>query len=787
MDMDGKNKGTPLAAALIDRLSGEGRTYLRDKGAAALRLGALGFLLAGGEVAFGARPFGIALLSCLPGGVIGASVGVIARCLMGGGGASMAIGCAILALIRLLSPIGRAEEEDKPSAMPPDALRVCLGCATALFCGIWRLMEGGFAYGDLYALLLSLALMPILVMGLRVAFLPEKRHTLAAEGGQALLTCAILIALRPMRVLGFSLAVAVGFLLTLLISSGGGWLRGGVAGCLFGLVLQPTLSPVMGLGGLAAGLLREKGAAPAAVGGAIAAILCDWYVEGSALLLSPLPDLLLGAMALPPLLKWEWVGKLYHYSASFTAPAVLVGKGRAALNAEEEGKERLAALEQAMESLSDTFYRLSDRMRRPEAAKVRAMCEECFREHCVKCPMTALCWVRQRTSTADVLSTMTRVICREGILSVQDLPPYFAERCKALDRVVAAINNAHVDALEQAARSDKLSVLALDYRAMAALLGHASRIHAAETEIDPVLSAACRRLSEEMGLGGSCVTVVGKRRRQISIGGVTPGRIRASAEELREAFGQVMEMRLTPPRFDLEGDYVTMTMSPAHRIELERAEASCGKEGETVSGDSVAFFENREDYAYALISDGMGSGSEAALTSRMCITVLEALLAAGNPKGVAIEMLNNFIRNKNLECFATVDLLQVDLLSGKACFVKSGAAPSFVLREGKLFKISSATLPVGITRQVKSEEVRFDLEVGDVIVLLSDGVAEGGGEDLNDSLSDSLWLADMLTFEWKEGEDLAAMSEKILSRARSLHRRSDDMTVVMVRVVEPRL
>ena len=136
-------------------------------------------------------------------------------------------------------------------------------------------------------------------------------------------------------------------------------------------------------------------------------------------------------------------------------------------------------------------------------------------------------------------------------------------------------------------------------------------------------------------------------------------------------------------------------------------------------------------------------------------------------------MLNNFIRNKNLECFATVDLLEIDLLSGEAGFVKSGAAASYVIRGGKLFKIASDSLPIGITREITAEDIRFTLLPGDLVVMISDGVSQ--------SFEDGVWLAGMLS-ELDGDSPLDAVTAKILDAAKANNRRSDDMTVTAVRI-----
>ena len=98
--------------------------------------------------------------------------------------------------------------------------------------------------------------------------------------------------------------------------------------------------------------------------------------------------------------------------------------------------------------------------------------------------------------------------------------------------------------------------------------------------------------------------------------------------------------------------------------------------------ETVNVFVSRKDYFYALISDGMGTGEDAAFTSELCSVFLEKMLGAGNSIETSLKMLNGFIRSKSRassagECSATVDLLELDLLTGSASFVKSGATCLF--------------------------------------------------------------------------------------------------------------
>lgn len=198
------------------------------------------------------------------------------------------------------------------------------------------------------------------------------------------------------------------------------------------------------------------------------------------------------------------------------------------------------------------------------------------------------------------------------------------------------------------------------------------------------------------------------------------------------------------------------------------------KAGEDVCGDVISSFESDSGMFYTLISDGMGSGQEAAISAGICRVFLEKMLLAGNSRSVSMEMLNDLIRNKNTENFATVDLLEVDLLCREARFLKSGAAPSFVLRAGNLFKIAANTMPVGIAKNLNAEEIRFALEDKDVILMFSDGIAQ--------SFEDSLWLLGIVTCEWED--DLEAMAKKILQRAKEQNGQNDDMSVGLIRIAE---
>ncbi|MGN1345943.1 MAG: SpoIIE family protein phosphatase, partial [Eubacteriales bacterium] len=190
-----------------------------------------------------------------------------------------------------------------------------------------------------------------------------------------------------------------------------------------------------------------------------------------------------------------------------------------------------------------------------------------------------------------------------------------------------------------------------------------------------------------------------------------------------------------PVRGENEGEYENedgRRTAGRRTVEVTEEEPETGE----VCGDAIVSFETAGKY-YMLISDGMGSGREAALTSGVCATLLQRLIESGAGLETALKMLNNILCAGERECSATVDIAEIDLITGEARFVKSGAAPSFVLRDGSIFRLQSKTIPIGILRAIDAEMIRFDVRPGDRVVMVSDGAAR--------SYDEVPWLLDMMT------------------------------------------
>jgi stage II sporulation protein E len=125
----------------------------------------------------------------------------------------------------------------------------------------------------------------------------------------------------------------------------------------------------------------------------------------------------------------------------------------------------------------------------------------------------------------------------------------------------------------------------------------------------------------------------------------------------------------------------------------------------------------------------MGSGHSAAGEAAAATAVLEQLLKAGMAPAEALQLLNGIYPLRDDGGFATVDLAQADLVTGKVLLYKWGGAPSYLKRRGSVELVGSSAPPPGISVQDGPPEgISLSLSRGELLVLVSDGVSGPGVE-----------------------------------------------------------
>lgn len=220
----------------------------------------------------------------------------------------------------------------------------------------------------------------------------------------------------------------------------------------------------------------------------------------------------------------------------------------------------------------------------------------------------------------------------------------------------------------------------------------------------------------------------------------------------------------------------TYHLKPSQAYSVVTGAAMVIKDASGISGDNWTCLSLPNHKFAMILSDGMGAGSKAAVESNTAIKLLERLLEAGLSHQMAVDTVNSVLCLRSTEdTFATVDMVVINEVWATAEFTKIGAAPSFIKRRNQVQVVKGQSLPVGILNQVEAEHLQYPVEVGDIIINMTDGVFDALQGDLE------YWCK---VIQALPQDDPQAIANYIIELARKtqMEQIKDDLTVLVGRI-----
>lgn len=733
----------------------------------------LGALLSAAELLFSVRPFGVALAAGATQYFPAAACGVLLFSLLVGDFDSMgALG--ILVLIRGVYGVVTARRRAEGGVFCERvAYRVAAAAAAVLASGTYRTVTGGFLFYDLFGLLLTVAMTALAT--LLYAGLFEKRDSLFAhsrETGLAALVLTGIFALRTVSFFGICPAAVAAALCTFWLVAHRGISLGAAGGALAGFCFDYRMAPAFFLCAVCFGLLEKSSRGGGVLAGSAAAAAFAFGVARSDGIAVLLPALLVaGAFFLAGDSAGLVEGSAAYRQALHRRRAA---EYSAKAHGQEESAGRLKDISGAFLDLSGRFFALSDRLRRPSAADLRRLCDRAFDEVCPGCRHREVCWGSEYRSTADTLEALASRLHDRGAVTGELIPAALAHRCADMPHILKRINAGAVQLADENLRGDRTAVVATDYAAMGRILSETLEAGQEDFATDTALGERIAKRLQRLGYAVGSVAVCGKKHRCVILRDIRlPGR-HLKLRELRRVLEQYCRFELGEAESRTAEGVCDLIFPERCRLQsLTVKETRAKSRDSRHCGDSVAAISTERGYDYALLCDGMGSGNGAALTSALASAFLTRMLQAGTRAETALRMLNGFLASRGTretEASTTVDLLEIDRISGEAALFKCGAAPTYLLRDGEATRFFSRTAPVGILEALDAERISFTLCPGDLLVQVSDGVT--GGEE------DCAWLAEMLK-ERFDG-DAERLCRMILGGA--AERGKDDLSVIVTEI-----
>lgn len=738
----------------------------------------LGLVMSCARILEDRAPFGVAMVACAGSGLAGVSalLGAALGYLLGGG---LEWGIRYLAASVLAYTVSFVFHElrfYKSDFFMP--------AAAGAIMALTGLLGSFYAAGQGVPLPAALSLETILAFGgcyfFREALTGELRGTETAElrhsvSSMIMAACALMAFSRITLFHIVSLGRFLTLLLVMTSAMKGGMLTGAAVGTVLGLAMDvshggtPFFAMAYSFSGLLSGVFAKHGrllfVLSFILSGALA-VACAWNAD---LYISALFETFCASVVFM-VLPASWLNQFGLMLQSMER-----GSGESGLRRFEA--RRVRELSEAYAALFEIVRRNVEEPYNDE--NIARIFDRAADAVCVRCKEKNRCWNAEYMDTLSAMNDATQAMTENGMLTAEDLPGHFRERCIALPAFVAAVNG-ELRGLSYRRQlrtrlSENRSVAWAQYTDMAQVLGRVADELGSVNGSDPSAERRLIRYLRSLDIDAESAVYRdgnGRLHAVIESGRLTP---LTRNEDYLEKLSTVVGVRLCQPEESAEGSS-RLTLLEAEPLAVSVGIAQLKKRGEKVSGDKGSYFKTDAGVLCVLLSDGMGCGDEAARDSQQVVSILEKFLRSGTDPAVAMKILNSvmLLRGGGNWGFATVDLMCVDLFSGETSFYKYGAAPSYVKSGKNIRRIRGETLAAGLSTEdgIAPDVVRMRLRPGSMAVIASDGVIA----DRDDS-----WLKAMLEEDY---EDMKALARAVLKEAETLYGALDDMTVLTVRVEE---
>jgi phosphoserine phosphatase RsbU/P len=144
-----------------------------------------------------------------------------------------------------------------------------------------------------------------------------------------------------------------------------------------------------------------------------------------------------------------------------------------------------------------------------------------------------------------------------------------------------------------------------------------------------------------------------------------------------------------------------------------------------ISGDVYEFFEHGDDYAVIAFGDVSGKGPAAALYGALISGLLRILAPRRRSPAMLIQSLNEALLERRVDAiYATLMVLLWEPRTHRMTISNAGAEPLLICRNGEILTAKAEGMPIGLLEHQQYDEVVYQAEAGDTLVLFSDGVED---------------------------------------------------------------
>ncbi|QJC50217.1 stage II sporulation protein E [Paenibacillus albicereus] len=591
---------------------------------------------------------------------------------------------------------------------------------------------------------------------------------------------------------GLSLEHILSRYMLLLFALAGGAPLGASVGVVAGLILSlanlnaVVQMSVLAFSGLLAGLLREGGRMAVAFGMLLGTSILSLYVGGGMDVMASTWESVVAAALF--LLTPKLVVKTISRYVPGTSEHVK-SQHEYAKRVREVTAQRVTQFSEVFRQLASSFGQLNT------AAPQKAAEEEL--EHfmnaasskvCASCHRKDLCWSSKFMDTYKMMTEMMTTIDEGEYTGKKDMPRTWTSHCSKTHPVMNALQQQHErykhDMHWKRQIFESRQLVADQLTGVSQIMEDLAREIQREGQQLHLQEEQIRDALEALGLSIHGIDIINLEEGNVEIEvyhtfpqGHDEGR-KIIAPLLSDILGEHVAVKAEREPLK-NGEPRLLRFGSAKEYEVATGIAGAAKGGGLLSGDSFSTVELGNGKFAVAISDGMGNGERARLESSTALSILQQLLQSGMDEQLAIKSVNSVLMLRSPdEMFATVDVALIDLYTAQTTFMKIGSTPSFIKRGSEVIPVAANNLPIGILQDIDVDLIRMQLQPGDTLIMMTDGIYDAPGHAVNKELWMKRIIQEMGT------DDPQQIADMLLERVVRQYKGEivDDMTVVVAQV-----
>ncbi len=410
---------------------------------------------------------------------------------------------------------------------------------------------------------------------------------------------------------------------------------------------------------------------------------------------------------------------IYKQVSSSVSAKTLLDRAKSDLS------HRVNGISKVFYEMADAYCHYSQTITQDDKAEV-VLAGELMTCTCNKCERREECFRALGKQTSTIFESVISSGLATGRASLVDLPNFVNAHCNKIPQLLANTNSlvgsylARRTARKNYGRDSQL--MATQLAGVGGALGQLSQNLLDSGSVD--LDMEDRLVGELAEYNIVCNEVM----TMSCSGGVSLSMVIREQDKDNDMLIKVAQ-RVVGHRLQLDEEVtkigenrIHINLLPAPKYNLTYGFCQQIKQGSTACGDIVKVIKIGGNKVLVALCDGMGSGENAQHDSTKAMEMVANYYKVGWDNARSLSLINRLLAVTSQDNFCALDMCVVDLDNALVDFIKLGGVESYIRRESAVEIVPAVALPMGIIEEANPQISRQMLVVGDMAVVVSDGI-----------------------------------------------------------------